>query len=186
VTRFDFLRDGLPDAVEGALAFRLPRRLRTAAYALVTVVCAIVACAGFEAMRTNAATAIERTEEVRLDSARDRLAAANLELQNVASLLETDRRLRAVRTSGTQAVLRLARIGNLVPRGVWLSSVEPSADGLSVEGEAVNVDALHRVLSNFVTDTSLGKTLLLRMARLARPSGPALVSFTLLVKEGSR
>jgi Tfp pilus assembly protein PilN len=181
--RFDFLRDGLPDAIEGALAFRLPRRLRTAAVAMVALICVLAACAAFERARTNAATAIESRERSRLDVAKDRLAAANLELNEVAALLETDRRLRALRASGTLATIRLARIGNVVPRGVWLSSVQPSSAGLDVEGEAVNLAAVDRVLSNLLDGDRSDRTQLLRMTRVARAHGPALVSFTLQLKD---
>jgi len=179
VTRFDFLRDGLPDAVEGALAFRLPRRLRTAAVAFATALCVLGACALFEKARTNAAAAIESSERVRLDTAREHLAAANLELDEVNELLETDRRLHALRASGTLAAMRLARIGNAVPRGVWLSSVAPSATGIDIEGEAVDVGALNRILSNLLDGDGAGHAHLLRMTRVARARGPALVSFTL-------
>ena len=103
----------------------------------------------------------------------DRLSAANLwSLQDVNELLETDRRLRAVRASGTLAAMRLAQIGNAVPRGVWLSSVEPSPAGLDVDGEAVSVGALNRILSNLLDGA--GRAHLLRMARVARPHGTAL------------
>jgi hypothetical protein len=182
MTRFDFLRDGLPDAVEGALALRLPRRLRTAAVAMMTLICVLAACAAFESVRMNAATAIESRERSRLDLAKDRLAAANLELNDVASLLETDRRLRAMRASGTIVAMRLARIGNVVPRGVWLSSVQPSAAGFDVEGEAVNLAALDRVLSSLLDGDPAARTHLLRMTRIARAHGPALVSFTLQMR----
>jgi hypothetical protein len=181
--RFDFLHDGLPDAIERALAFRLPRRLRTAAVALVTLICVLAACAALESVRTNAASAIESRERSRLDAAKDRLAAADIELNDVAALLETDRRLRAARASGTLATMRLARIGNVVPRGVWLSSVQPSAAGFDVEGEAVNLAALDRVLSNLLDGDRSGRTHLLRMTRVARARGPALVSFTLQLQD---
>jgi Tfp pilus assembly protein PilN len=183
VTRFDFLHDGLPDGVAALVAFRLPRRLRTATIAFATLVCVLISCAVFEAVRANAAAATERAESARLDAARERLAAANLELHEVNALLETDRRLHAVRSSGTRAVLRLAKIGNLVPRGVWLASVEPSPEGTNVEGEALNVAALDHVLANLVADGGVGATRLLRMARVARPSARALVSFTLQLQE---
>jgi hypothetical protein len=181
--RFDFLHDGLPDAVEGALAFRLPRRLRTAAVALVTLICVLAACAAFESVQMNAATAIESRERSRLDAAKDRLAAANLELNDVAALLETDRRLRAMRASGTLVAMRLARVGNVVPRGVWLSSVQPSATGFDVEGEAVNLAALNRVLSNLLDGNGAERTHLVRMTRVGRAHGPALVSFTLQLQD---
>ncbi len=181
--RFDFLRDGLPDAVEGVLAFRLPRRLRTAAVALVTLLCVLAACAAFESVRTNAATAIESREQSRLDLAKDRLAAANLELRDVTALLETDRRLRAMRASGTLAAMRLARIGNVVPRGVWLTSVQPSATGFDVDGEAVNLAALNRVLSNLIDGDATRRTHLLRMTRVARERAASLVSFTLQLQD---
>jgi hypothetical protein len=184
VIRFDFLHDGLPDFVEAALAFRLPRRLRTAAVAMVTLTCVLAACAAFESVRTNAATAIESRERSRLEIAKDRLAAANLELNDVDALLETDRRLREVRASGTLATMRLARIGNVVPRGVWLSSVQPSAAGFDVEGDAVNLAALNRVLANLLDGDRTGRTHLLRMTRVARARGPALVSFTLQLPDG--
>jgi len=179
MTRFDFRRDGLPDAVEAVLAFRLPRRLHTAAATLIALLCVFVACSVLETIRVSAASALERGQEQRFEAVRDRLAAANLELEDVRKLLETDRRLHAVRGSGTRAVSRLTRIGNLVPRGVWLRSIEPADAGLRVEGEALDVDALRRAIANFVADGHAGKARLLRMEREPRPSGPALVTFTL-------
>jgi hypothetical protein len=179
VTRFDFLHDGLPDAIEGALAFRLPRRFRTAAVAFVTLLCVLATCGAFESARTNAASAIEARERSRLEIAKDRLAAANLELDEVATLIATDRRLRALRASGVSAAMRLARIGNVVPRGVWLSSVQPSPAGFDVEGEAVNLGAVNRALSSLLDGDAHGRARLLRLTRVSRARGPALVTFTL-------
>jgi hypothetical protein len=180
--RFDFLRDGLPDALERALALRLPRRLRTAASALAMVLCVLL-CAGFvEVGRCGAAAGLERTERLRLDAARARLAAADLELHDVTVLLETQRRLRAVRGSGTRSVLQLAAIGNLVARGVWLGSLASTPTGFDIEGEAVNVGALHATLANFAGAAGIGATHLLRMARLAPSAGRPLVSFSVHVE----
>jgi Tfp pilus assembly protein PilN len=179
MTRFDYLHDGLPDAIDTIRTLRLPRRLRTVAATLATLLGILAVSAVFEAIRVSSATAVEQREQVRLDSARTRLAAADLELQAVDKLLETDRRLRAVRRSGTTLVSQLTRIGNLVPRGVWLSSVEPSPEGLVVEGDAVNVGALDKILGNLVTNPGFGGTRLVRMTRIARTAGSALVSFTL-------
>jgi hypothetical protein len=182
VTRFDFLHDGLPDVVESALSLRLPRRLRSVAAAFATLVLTLIAAGAFEAIRANDASAVERAEQARFDAAKNRLAAADLELREVARLVETDRRLHELRTSGERAVARLARIGNEVPRGAWLSSIEPSAQGLSVEGEALDVGALDRALSNLVAETDLGGTRLLRMERVVRVAGTPLVSFRLQVQ----
>jgi Tfp pilus assembly protein PilN len=179
VTRFDFLHDGLPDAFERIRSMRVPRRLHSAAAAFGTVVLALVAASAIEAVRTNQATALQTQQQARLDAVRARLAAADVELADVARLVETDRRVRAARASGAVVVAHLVRLGNLVPRGVWLSSLEPSPQGLEVEGEAVDVDALHRALAGVVADGRVGRTRLVRMARVPRPAAPALVDFTL-------
>jgi Tfp pilus assembly protein PilN len=136
-------------------------------------------CAAFESSRTSAAAAIEARERSRVDIAKDRLAAADLELDEVTALLETDRRLRALRVSGVAAAIRLASVGNVVPRGVWLTSLQPSATGFDVEGEAVNLGSLNRMLSNLLANAGAGRAHLLRMTRVARPRGPALLTFTL-------
>jgi hypothetical protein len=120
---------------------------------------------------------------VRLDAAQERLTAANLELDQVTVMLETDRRLRALRASGTLVAMRVARIGDAVPHGVWLTSVDPSPPGFDVEGEAVNVGALNRILSNLLQSGGAQRTQLLRMARVARARGAVLVSFTLQLRD---
>jgi hypothetical protein len=184
LTRFDFLHDGWPDAVQRVASLRVPRRLHAAAATLAAVLSALAVGTAFEAVRTRDAAALEARQQARVEAARMRLAAANLELREVAKLRETGRRLRAIRSSGVRVVARLARLGNLVPRGAWLTSIEAEGDGFGIEGEAVDVRALDRTLANFVADREAGETRLLRMGRLARAPRPSLVTFALHVGEG--
>jgi hypothetical protein len=159
-TRFDYLHDPLPSFVERLRAVRVPGRL----YAPLVIggaVAAIVGAAdGIESLRQRAALALEARAQVRLQATQTALRRMRLEWQQVDELVARDRRLRAIRLSGSTAATAIAAMGNAFPRGAWLTSaaMKPSS-GFELKGRAENIVSLEaavRELSKIRSGSPLG------------------------------
>lgn len=167
MTSFDFLHDTMPDAIESLRHWRLPRSLRGVAAAGCALCCVAIIGAWLESSRLRDALAIELLAQERFDRSREAVAALKLEAGNLDALVAEDRRLRAIRLSGPSLGERIATLGNLAPRHVWLTSMDASVDGYQIQGAASDLGSVMLLLENLAGDH---RTDVPRTVRLARGS----------------
>lgn len=182
MTSFDFLHDSAPDVITRLRGWRLPRRFHGAALAASTLLVVAAAAAGLESSRIAQAGAQELAQSRRLAQSRARLEAAKLSWQSFQGLIATDRALRRIRSSGVSAAASLARLGNLVPRGVWLDAIEPSQGSVSIRGEAVDLDAARRMLANLVGSDDFSRAQLVEVSRRTQSVSSSTVAFEMHVR----
>jgi hypothetical protein len=166
--RFDFLHDPLPELVQRLRTLRLPPGLYTGAIACATVVCAILLVSGIEALREHGARVLEARADARFEASRAALHQAKLQSEELEALVERDRRLRAIRLSGSLAAARIARTGNSFPAQARLISIASDASGYYVKGDADNLSAIEALVKNLLTDKAVGRPRQLRVTRVDR------------------
>ena len=125
-------------------AFGLPldaEQLRSAFLALVWIVVAASATAAVEEFRLHRLEAdlAERTAQARTNDAR-RNDVRKLSLE-VARLQDVRNSANALRESGNDAALQIARAGNAVPDGVWLDRLSSDGFRLQIGGESLSLEA---------------------------------------------
>jgi hypothetical protein len=157
MNRFDYAHDALPDWLARAIGFRLPRRLYDAGGALLTVVLVLVLAASIESYRFGRMRVVEVAAQVKFDESRVRLEQRRLAWEGLEQLIVRDRRLRAIRTSGSVLAAKLARIGNALPPGVWAETLNISDSSYVVKGFAVDLPSFGRALDAIVRDPEIGQ-----------------------------
>jgi Tfp pilus assembly protein PilN len=153
--RFNFLRDPAPAFALDVRSWRLPRRLYVQAVIGVTLIGAIAALGGIDALRLRSAAQIERRAQLRFDATRDELAAARLRWQQLDDLMARDRRLRALHLSGAGIAVRIARVGNAFPPGTWATTLSADSNGFAFKGRAEDVRAASTALAKVLDDRRL-------------------------------
>jgi Tfp pilus assembly protein PilN len=152
VKGFDFLRDTLPDGLETLRYARFPRSLRPVLTASVALLAVAVAAAGLEASRLHEALLVQARAQERFEQSRAAVADLRLQAGDLEALFSEDRRLRSIRLSGATVGGRLATLGNLFPRHVWLTSMSADPNGYALRGRAGNLAALASLLANLSSD----------------------------------
>lgn len=164
--RFDFLRDPTPSFVDSLRRVRLPRRLYPAALAGAAVIAALAAASGAEVFREHAAQALEERAGARFERSRAALTRARLQWQRLDGLVALDRRLRQIRTSGSVAAQRIARVGNAFPQRAWVTSMAAgAASAYEVKGFADGLPAVEKLLANVARDRVAGRPRLLQVSQ---------------------
>ena len=182
---FDYLRDTPPDFVEFVYEWRLPRRLYGVATALAAIAIAAIGAGCIEWLRVSDAAAREARADAAFERSRARLASARLTYDGIERLTAIDRALTRMRSSGSAVAAKVVRIGNLVPRGVWLQSIDPlDTDSIELRGEATSIDAIDVVLAKLEGAPSVGEPHLVSLARRARVALAPTVTFELRLKGG--
>ncbi len=113
----------------------------------------LVAAVGFGIVRARIArlTALVANADAAIaERAPQRLEAKGLAL-DVARYQAFSRETTAFRRSGSDAAIVVARIGNSVPRAVWLDELERGPDGYTVAGGARSVDAIGETMLALAT-----------------------------------
>ncbi len=105
------------------------------------------------AYRVHQASDLNVRAQVRLRAGETELAKSKLAWEDLRTTLRLAKRLRAVRLSGSLAMLQLTSIAERLPSGVWLDSFSKSGDGLTLDGQTKQLAELARV-SDIVTEVS--------------------------------
>jgi len=140
VIRFDFLHDARPQALQAIRDARLPRRLHNVLGAFATVVLCLAAAAAIENVQLNQARADEQRAEARVQQTRATLSGLEVQWRELDGLIARDRKLRSIRVSGPAMASRLARLGNLLSDGSWLTAMtsDSTSDTLKGRGRGIN------------------------------------------------
>ncbi|MGA8533598.1 MAG: hypothetical protein WB615_05775 [Candidatus Tumulicola sp.] len=155
MTRFDFLHDARPHAVERLLSLRLPRQLYAVTAVSAAIFVAFALTGTIESLRIRSAAIVERRAEQRFEASRDALADERLAWQQLDALIVRDRRLRDIRLSGTKIAARIAHVGNAFPQRAWVKSLTAGQRDYGLKGLALDLAAVERTLANLVTDRAL-------------------------------
>ena len=165
MTGFDFLHDTLPEGVEWLRNARLPRSLRAVATAAVALLGTALLGSWLESSRLSEAVAVDARAQARFEASSAAVAALKVQARDLDKLLKQDRRLRAIRLSGPLLAERLATLGNLAPRHVWLTSMEAGESGYRIAGGAADLGALTRLLANLSADRRTDAQRIVRITR---------------------
>ncbi len=172
MTSFDFLHDGMPDAVDALRTARVPARFRALAAAALALAVATAGAWALESVRiAGAVDARDRAQE-RYERSRQGVAALAMQTRALDQLWARDRALRRIRSSGPLLAQRVATLGNLAPYGVWLSSVQAAETGYAIEGVAAKLPAFERFVENLLADRRAGAPSTIAVRRDERSSGP--------------
>lgn len=171
MTGFDFLHDSAPEFIDAIRGARVPRRLRAVASAFVTLAVTVLIAVVLEAWRLHvAAIALERAE-TRFEASRAAIADLDMQTQQLEALLAQDRILRRIRLSGPALGERLATLGNLFPRHVWVTSMSADEGGYDLKGQARDLATLELLLANLVADHRAGAPRSINLSRNAPERG---------------
>lgn len=148
---FDYLRDEAPEAVERVLALGVHPEAK--ALASVVVIAAIVLLSAWAIGELHV-----RKERSTLAQARAYLERSTVEAnkvlaraRRVRSWLSLDRRIRAIRTSGSATARNITSAANTLPLDAWLTSIRYDPAGYSVTGRAVGLGGVERALHAYRT-----------------------------------
>ncbi len=181
--RFNYLGASVPSLVDRARAARLPERLRSPALGLATAVCIVAAWWGIERHALTVALDEERAARVRLEISRSAVAAARLERRGVDRLLALDRRLRAIRLTGSSVGVRLADIANHVPARAWLTTLSQEPDAIDITGRTEGIERLGLTIASLMGTRAVTNPRLVRATREDRPGASSLIAFEVRVDE---
>jgi hypothetical protein len=142
--RTNFL--GEASFLETILQGRTAPRWQNLAVAAFTIGIVLVGAYILGAIRLQYARELNARAQARLSSSRLSLRRSQTEWTDLRVAIRQAQRLRALRLSGTQAVLRLVRVGNALPKNSWLTSFADEAAGFDVRGGSSRFDSLSSVL----------------------------------------
>ena len=173
---FDFLHDPRTVLLERLRAYRVSRRLATAAIALATVT--VVVGVGWSVERSRALDAERSVQRLRVEdrALRARLVGEKLEAAEVADLGALDGRLRAVAASGSRFRARMTALAKEMPQDVWLVSLTDDGARLGVVGRTRRLESVAAAMAR-VSGQRFGSASLDHVARVERQGG-ALLEFS--------
>lgn len=180
MSRFNYLVDAPPRALDRLRRFSVSQALRFPLGALATSCLVVLAWWGLErywlaSSRHEVAVATARLADSELAFRQAKLVRANVD-----DLLAFDERLRTIRRSGAVLSERLASIANHVPQRAWLTAIAHTSDGVELDGRADGLLALSNAVASLMTDTKA--TRLVRATRDEK-KGSGVVSFTVVLPE---
>jgi Tfp pilus assembly protein PilN len=111
----------------------------------------LIAAIGFslEAMRIAHLEADVANQERAIDARSvERSSAKNLALE-AARYERIDLEARRYRSSGNAVAVQIARIGNRIPNGVWLDTMEHTDSGYTVSGDARSIAGIGDAIAGF-------------------------------------
>jgi hypothetical protein len=180
--RFNYLSDGVPDAIERLQPSRIPDELKTPLAALATVTLAVLCWLAIEKMLIGQATAELRTQTARLQSSRVALGQARLQRTQVEALLALDTKLRVIRRSGAVLAGEMADIANHVPRRAWLTGISQVDDGLEIDGNALGLDTVGETVTDLMSSSTTQSPQLVRAATEDTTRNAKVLSFAVRVE----
>ena len=158
--RFNYLRDGAPDAFECLRPSRIPEPLRTPLAALATVVIIVGVWWIIEQLLLTGARNELQTQSLRLDASRVALRELRLHKARVQELLSIDGRLREIRRSGAVVSSRLADIANHIPSRAWLTSIARVDSGLQIDGSVEGLEGLSETVAALMSSSNAAPDLI--------------------------
>ncbi|HTX57049.1 MAG TPA: PilN domain-containing protein [Candidatus Acidoferrales bacterium] len=181
--RFNYLRDGAPDAFEQLRPRRLPEALRTPLAALTTAVIVVAAWWAIEQVLLSQARSELQRQALRLQISRVELAELKLRRSHLEQLVSVDARLREIRRSGAALACGLADIANHVPATAWLTSIARVDGGLEIDGRAEGLDALGETVADLMHSSRAVAPDLIRASKEDRDRSGTIVNFAVRVGE---
>jgi len=179
--RFNYLRDGAPEALEHLRPARIPEQLRTPLAALVTVVIIVGVWWVVEQLLVAQAGDELHAQSLRLKASQVALRELNLRRTHVQQLLSIDRRLREIRRSGAVVSGRLADIANHVPTRAWLTSIAAVEGGLQIDGSAEGLDGLSETVADLMASSTGASPDVIRANKDDYDRSGSIVSFEMRV-----
>jgi Tfp pilus assembly protein PilN len=179
--RFNYLRDGPPQAFEHLRPSRIPEPLRTPLAALLTVIVVVGAWWMIEQLLLSQARDELQAQTFRLAASRTALAEFKLHTTRVEALLAMDARLRAIRRSGATLSSGLADIANHVPARAWLTSISRVSDGLEIDGLVEGLDGLSETVADLMSSSTAASPDLIRASKTDRARSGAIIAFVVQV-----
>ena len=180
--RFDFMHDARPEIVEALLHPRVPARFHALCAAVAILAAAALSAAGIEQWRAASALGIEARAQQRFEASKielDRVAQQTSELE---TLVARDRALRRIRVSGSVIAAKLARLGNLIPRHAWVTSMSAQSDGYALRGRANDFGSLATLLARLIDDRTDGRPATIAIDR-AQPQRSSTLTFDIRLDE---
>jgi len=181
--RFDYLHDGVPDAIDRLRNVRVSNEVKRALVACVVALLFASGTFGIERLRVAQAASIDAQAYARLTATRRELAATNLERIRIETLLDLDRRLRAIHRSGALLARRIVDIANHVPTHVWLTTIARTPSGITIDGRAEGLRAVSETIAAFTGGSTIASPSLVRANADAPSSSRALLAFELTLAE---
>ncbi|MDE2482414.1 MAG: hypothetical protein KGN02_09520 [bacterium] len=175
--RFDFVHDAPWRWLELARSLRLPERLKTPLCALATATVVVSAWAVLEHSWIDRASDAATRARVRFEQSRLAVARARLERVDVERMIALDRTMREIRASGGRIADRIADVGNHLVARAWLTSFDTSREATSLEGAALDFEALRDAAHTFAAEPGIAGSL--HLARAAEDARGDTVEFEL-------
>jgi hypothetical protein len=125
------------------------------------------------------------SEQERVIDARsfERASAKDLALET-ARYERIDRDARLYRSSGNDIALQIARIGNRVPSGVWLDTMEHTDSGYTVSGDARSIARIGDAIAGFASVTKISQADLVSIDASRSNTEPARFTADVAVSPG--
>jgi hypothetical protein len=173
---FDYLRDEAPEAVERVLALGVHPEAK--ALASVVVIAAIVLLGAWAIGEFHVSKERSTLAQARAYLERSTVEANNVlaRARRVRSWLSLDRRIRAIRISGSATARNIAFAANALPLDAWLTSIRYDPEGYSVTGRAVGLGGVERALHAY-------RTIRLTAVRSSGSNSARIVDFEARVSE---
>ncbi|MGR4065142.1 MAG: hypothetical protein ACLQPV_06810 [Vulcanimicrobiaceae bacterium] len=143
--RFDFLRDGDSSIIETVRESLAAPALRGPLSCAAVLAIVFALGAAVETVAIRGAQNAARADEAKYAQAQAAMVRVRPEEERTLLESETIDRLRSLRDSGPRVAAGLVRLANALPRAVWLTAVDGTADGYTVSGEAPDVAAVGEV-----------------------------------------
>jgi hypothetical protein len=151
LSRFNFL-----DERQWEIAYLfngLSNRWQSVALAAFISFSVLASSYALAAYRVREAGELDARAQVRLRAAETALSKSKIERDDLRTALRLAERLRAVRLSGSLAMLQVTSIAERLPSGAWLDSFSESADGLELYGQTNRLAELAHAF-DIVTEVS--------------------------------
>lgn len=160
--RFNYLRNAPPDAIDRLRSFRIAKPLQWPLAVIGTIAVTYLGAYVIFGVAIGAAHTLEAEAVMRLDASKAALAERQLERVRVDDLLAFDRRLRAIRTSGSRVSLRLADIANRVPEHAWLTTLSRTSSGIAIAGKSTGFPVVGTTMEGLMKSATLSAPTLIR------------------------
>jgi Tfp pilus assembly protein PilN len=181
MTRFNFLREHRPQALEALRPGRIPQAIRTPLAAVVTAVIVVAVWFAIERLALSRAQDELQRQKLRLARTQVELRALKLRRERVDVILALDERLRAIRRSGAVNAHALADVADHIPQQAWLTSISHVDTGLEIDGRAIGFDGVSTTLGDLTHSTTASAPALVHASKEGLHDRNAVVAFTMRV-----
>ena len=184
--RFDYLHSARPVFVQRLLEVRVPERFHSVLFALCGALAVIAGAWSIESYRLQEALKMQAFYQRQHDVAEVELKRANVYYGRVRSLVDLDRRVRHIATSGDTDVRTLAEIANELPQHAWLTGISHDGDGLSLEGRAKDLSVVSNVMRGLMRAKDLRAPTLQSASLDKDASGEAAMKYAIHIDGAGR